>query len=273
MFPYLGLKASTNQAQIDERLKYHPEVFEFFTTDQDVTPSGLNHLKAMIEHVKAAGVDRIVMHHPMKFNGQHNEVAVDRLSNPDAYHFLMQSSENLIQLAIQTNTQVLIHGAYNSPVSDILSNYPSIDSARKVVFNRLDHFKSLGGDHVMFENSISPLFDYGDPVIENLIIEHQYRLCYDTSHGFIVLHGNNSKLKASMAHLRDQVVHYHFVDSMGQFHDSLELGKGAIDWQPLKSVVNPDATDIFEINLKDQMNSQEMRASYQYLRACWQTSG
>ncbi|MGF2385457.1 TIM barrel protein [Lentilactobacillus otakiensis] len=272
MFPYLGLKASTKQSQIDERLQYHPQVFEFFTTEQDVTPSGLIHLRDMIEYVKAAGVSKIVIHHPMKFQGIHNEVAVDQTSHRDGYHFLMRSSEALIKLAIETDTQVLIHGGYNSPLSEILSNYSSIEAARKVVFSRLDYFQSIGGDHVMFENSISPLYDYGDPKLENLVIEHQYRLCYDTSHGFIVLHGDNAKLQASMAHLHDQIVHYHFVDSMGKFHDSLELGKGAIDWSALKSVVNMSATNIFEINLKDQMNSQEMRNSYQYLKACWQTS-
>lgn len=272
MLPYLGLKASTNLAQIDERLRYHPQVFEFFTTADDVTTRGLQHLHDMIDYVKAAGVDKIVMHHPMKFEGQHNEVAVDRNSNPDGYHFLMTSSEDLIKLAIQTNTQVLIHGAYNSPVSEILKKNASLQSARQVVFDRLDQFKALGGDHVMFENSISPLFDFGDPAIEDLVIEHDYRLCYDTSHGFIVLHGDNRQLRASMAHLRNQIVHYHFVGSMGQFHDSLELGKGAIDWRELQSVVNPNATNIFEINLKDQMDSREMRASYRYLQMAWRTT-
>lgn len=272
MFPYLGLKASTNQRQIDERLQYHPQVFEFYTTEPDVTPSGLMHLHDMIDYVKTAGVSKIVIHHPMKFQGNHNEVAVDQITHRDGYQFLIQSSEALIKLAIETNTQVLIHGGYNSPLSEIVSKYSSIKAARKVVFSRLDYFQSIGGNHVMFENSISPLYDYGDPEIENQVIEHHYRLCYDTSHGFIVLHGDNAKLQASMAHLRDQIVHYHFVDSMGKFHDSLELGKGAIDWSALKSVVNTNATNIFEINLKDQMNSQEMRDSYHYLKVSWQTS-
>ena len=269
VFPYPGLKASTNRNQIDERLQYQPKVFEFFTTANDMTPAGLDHLRAMVGHVQDAGVYKIVIHHPMSYQGEHNEVAVDQTSNPDGYQFLMTSSKKLIELAIQMDIQVLIHGAYNSPQSAILSNYPSIEAARKVTFSRLDYFQSIGGEHVMFENSISPLFDFGDPEIERAVIEHQYRLCYDTSHGFIVLHGDNAKLQASLKNLRPQVVHYHLVDSMGKFHDSLELGKGAIDWQSLKSVVNVNATNIFEINLKDQFNSQEMRASYDYLRAAW----
>lgn len=269
MFPYLGLKASTDQRQIDERLQYHPQVFEFFTTADDVTPARLVHLRKMIQHVQATGIEKIVIHHPMKFGATHNEVSVNPKNHPEQYAFMMQSSQELIDLAISTDTQLLIHGAYNSPVTAILADYPSIAAARDAVFKRLDHFRDLGGDHVMFENSISPLFNYGDEAIEDRIIDHRYRLCFDTSHAFIVLHGDNAGLQRSMAQLKSQVVHYHFVDSMGQFHDSLQLGTGAIDWAPLKPLCNQAASNIFEINLKDQFDSREMRASYQYLKRSW----
>ncbi|GAA3193489.1 TIM barrel protein [Lentilactobacillus kefiri] len=269
MFPYLGLKASTNQRQIDERLQYHPQVFEFFTIEADVTSDGLDHLKNMIDYVQNSGVAHVVIHHPMKFEGVHNEVSVDPNTNPKQYQFMMTSSKNLIQIAKQFGIQLLIHGGYNQPVSKIIQQFGSIQAGRKIVFERLDYFKSFGESNVMFENSISPLFDFGDSTVEQAVVEHQYRLCYDTSHGFIVLHGNNQKLQESMRRLQGQVVHYHFVDSMGQFHDSLQLGKGAIDWRPLKQVVNRRATNIFEINLKDQFNSLEMQASYDYLKNLW----
>ncbi len=267
--PFLGLKASTNETQIDERLAYHPQVFEFYTQAQDVTPNGLQHLREMIDHVHQAQVAHVIIHHPMGFKGAHNEMSVNQNMAPDRYRFLMQSSEQLIALARDTNSQLLLHGSYNVPQAEILQQYPSIQAAREVVFNRLDHFQTLGGAHVMFENSISPLFAFGDPTTEQLVIQHGYRLCYDTSHAFIVLHGNNQALQASMARLKSQIVHYHFVDSMGQYHDSLPLGQGKIDWQPLSHLVNPNATNIFEINLKDQNNSQEMRDSYDYLKSEW----
>ncbi|MEE8824607.1 xylose isomerase-like TIM barrel [Lentilactobacillus sunkii] len=269
MFPYLGLKASTNQRQIDERLQYHPQVFEFFTTSDDVTPQGLDHLQQMIEYVQKSGVEHIVMHHPMKFNGQHNEVSVNPDTDRKQYQFMMNSSKALIEVAQQSGTQLLIHGGYNQPVSEILGKFGSISAGRKIVLERLDYFKSLGSSNVMFENSISPLFDFGDPQVESEVLKHHYRLCYDTSHGFIVLHGDNQKLQESMSRLRGQIVHYHFVDSMGQFHDSLTLGKGAIDWQPLKPLVNRNATNIFEINLQDQFDCREMLESYKYLKKVW----
>ena len=62
-----------------------------------------------------------------------------------------------------------------------------------------------------------------------------------------------------------QIVHYHLVDSNGEFHDSLPLGKGKIDWQAVVPLLNPKATSIYEINLADQRDATEQVASHRYL--------
>ena len=54
MFPQLGLKASSDPAQIEDRLKYHPQTFEFFTDVHNFTPAGLAELKAGIRSVQGA---------------------------------------------------------------------------------------------------------------------------------------------------------------------------------------------------------------------------
>lgn len=118
----------------------------------------------------------------------------------------------------------------------------------------------------MFENSISPVFFYGDPAVEDAILAHGYRLAYDVSHAFITVHGDNDRLIASLDHLKEQIVHYHLVDSMGQTHDSLPLGEGRIAWPRVLPHLNPAATDIYEIDLKDQANCAEQVASHQYLQ-------
>lgn len=264
MIPTLGLKANTSRKQIDERLQYHPSVFEFYTDAHDVTPAGLAHLEEVVKYVQSAGIRHIVIHHPMAYDHHHNDVAVSALKDPAGYQFMMTSSEVLIGLAIKLNIQVLIHGGY-SEEKPVIDAFGDLKSARKMIFARLDYFQKIGGEHVMFENSTSPAFDYGDAGLEKTVIEHGYRLCYDISHGFIVLHGDNDKLVQSIARLAPQTVHYHFVDSMGQHHDSLQLGKGRIDWQRVMQVVNPKATNIYEIDLADQNDSREMRASHQYL--------
>ncbi|MCH5463024.1 TIM barrel protein [Lactobacillus sp. LC28-10] len=264
MMPSLGLKASTSLEQINERLQYKPSVFEFYTDAHDMTTNGLAHLEEMVKYVQSTGIRHIVIHHPMAYDHHHNEVGVSALKDPAGYQFMMSSADALIELAIKLNVQVLIHGGY-SDKDAVINAFGDLETARKVIFARLDYFQNIGGHHVMFENSISPTFDYGDEEIEEAVIAHHYRLCYDISHAFIVLHGDNDKLVKSIAHLAIQTVHYHFVDSMGLQHDSLQLGKGKIDWQQVMKVVNPKATNIYEIDLEDQNDSREMRASHDYL--------
>lgn len=262
--PRLGLKSSTSLEQINDRLQYHPAVFEFYTDAHDMTENGLAHLTEMVNYVKAAGVRDIVIHHPMAFDHHHNEVGVSALKDPDSYRFMMGSSDALIELAVKLNVQVLIHGAYSDD-RDAIDAFGSLKAARQIVFDRLDYFQKLGGNHVMIENGTSPVFDYGDPEVEHAVMTHHYCLCYDISHGFIVTHGNNDKLIRSIERLAPQTVHYHLVDSMGDHHDSLTLGDGRVDWFRVMQVVNPKATSIYEIDLANQDDCAEMRASHDYL--------
>lgn len=82
MFPQLGLKASSDPAQIEDRLKYHPQTFEFFTDVHNFTPAGLAELKAGIRSVQGAGIDQIVIHQPMKFGDIHSELAAPQTAFP-----------------------------------------------------------------------------------------------------------------------------------------------------------------------------------------------
>lgn len=150
-------------------------------------------------------------------------------------------------------------------IDDRLKHHPTIADARQAVYHRLDRFARAGRDHIMFENSIAPVFAYGHPDQENEILAHHYRLAFDTSHCFIELHGDNQGLLASLRHLAPAVVHYHLVDSLGQTHDSLTLGTGKINWAGVLPLLNPAASSIYEINLHDQTNCAEQLASHRYL--------
>ena len=161
---------------------------------------------------------------------------------------------------------MLIHGSYSRQTAEFLSLYPDLAHAEEYVFKRLDHFKDLGKEHVMFENSISPVFYYGDEALDAKILAHDYRLAFDTSHCFIKWQGDNAKLMTALARLKQNIVHYHLVDSLGQTHDSLELGKGKIAWENILPLLNEDATNIFEIVLKDQTNALEQVNSFKYLK-------
>lgn len=264
--PQLGLKGSSARQQIDDRLQHHPQVYEFFTAASDFTPDGYQHLATAIQYVQSRGITKIVLHHPMKFHQYHSDVVAPEKDFPDLYRFIETTTEQLIRLADDYHVQVLVHGGYSGEeVQHMVDLYPSLAAARQAVYNRLDRFARAGGERIMFENSIAPVFAYGYPAEEDEILAHHYRLAFDTSHCFIELHGDNAGLQASLKHLAPAVVHYHLVDSMGQTHDSLPLGTGKIDWAPVLPLLNPKASSIYEINLKDQANCQEQLDSHDYL--------
>lgn len=264
--PQLGLKGSSSREQIDDRLRYQPQVYEFFTAANDFTPAGYQHLREAIQYVQSRGVRHIVLHHPMSFGEYHADVVAPEKDYPELYRFIEETTTQLLRLADDLDVQVLVHGGYAGPtVEYMVALYPSVQAARDAVYQRLDRFAQAGGDHIMFENSIAPVFAYGDPAQEDEILAHHYRLAFDTSHCFIELHGDNQGLQASLSHLAPAVVHYHLVDSLGQTHDSLTLGTGKIDWAGVLPRMNPQASSIYEINLHDQGDCQEQLASHAYL--------
>lgn len=261
----LGLKASSDLRQVKDRLRYHPSVFEFFTEETDFTKDGLKRLLAAIEEVKAAGVKRIVLHHPMRYKETFTELIAPQEQCRDLYYFIDKSTNDLLQLAFDYDLQVLVHGSYSRQTDKFIALYPNLRAAQLAAFKRLDHFKNLGKDHIMFENSISPVFYYGEKAMDEEILAKNYRLAFDTSHCFIKVKADNDKLLASLTRLKDQVVHYHLVDSYGQKHDSLALGLGLIDWKRVLPILNPHASSIYEINLKNQFDASEQVRSHEYL--------
>lgn len=248
--PQLGLKGSSSRKQIDDRLRHQPQVYEFFTAANDFTPEGYQHLREAIQYVQLRGVHHIILHHPMNFGEYHADVVAPEKDYPELYRFIEETTAQLIRLADDLNVQVLVHGGYAGPtVEHMVALYPSVQAARDAVYQRLDHFARAGGD----------------PAQEDEILAHHYRLAFDTSHCFIELHGDNQGLQASLSHLAPAVVHYHLVDSLGQTHDSLTLGSGKIDWAGVLPLLNPKASSIYEINLRDQSNFQEQLESHAYL--------
>ncbi|KRL01176.1 TIM barrel protein [Liquorilactobacillus capillatus] len=264
--PVLGLKAGSDPKQVKDRLQYSPVVFEFFTNEADFTSEGIKRLEYDLQWVKAEATNKIILHHPMRFRGEFTELVAPEKKFPELRKFIYQSTEKLLQLAFDNNVQVLVHGSYARHTQFFIDMYPSLAAARQAVYLQLDKLAEWGKDHIMFENSISPIFYYGEREEENTIIARKYRLAFDTSHCFIKCAGDNKILQQSLRHLKEQIVHYHLVDSMGENkHDSLTLGQGKIDWKEVLPLLNPQATSIYEINLRNQEDAKEQVESHRYL--------
>ena len=92
----LGLKGSSARQQIDDRLQYHPTVYEFYTNAADFTPSGIAHLDEAVQYVQSKGIKHIVIHHPMVYKQWHSEVVAPESAYPDLYRFIETSTEELL---------------------------------------------------------------------------------------------------------------------------------------------------------------------------------
>ncbi len=92
----------------------------------------------------------------------------------------------------------------------------TLQKHKDVALARMIAFAQEAPGHVVFENSMSPIFRYGDPAFEARLLRWRLPLAYDTSHTFITLRGDNERLIASLRNLKPLVRHYHLVDSMGR---------------------------------------------------------
>lgn len=262
----LGLKSSADPNQVESRLKHQPSVFEFYTSEENFTKEGLSGLEQGIRRVKDAGIRDIILHHPVFYRGEMLELVAKADCHPQLVDFIDYSTRTLLDLAAKYDIQVLVHGSYEKQTHAFIADYRSLAEATEVLWQRLDTYQDLGKDRIMFENSISPLFCFGDRELEREIFKRGYRLAYDVSHAFIALKGNQEALEESLAYLKDHIVHYHLVDSKGQEHDSLPLGQGSIDWKRVIPLLNPKATGIYEIDLADMLDPKEQLASHAYLQ-------
>ena len=125
----LGLKAGINDQQIADRMQYQPTYFEFHLTAEDVTPNGLVRLREKIRYVRSQQVERIILHHPMSFEGHHIELSMNEASSPARYRFLWQSTLDLLQLAKAEDVQLLVHGSYDDPIEELTTGYGNITDA------------------------------------------------------------------------------------------------------------------------------------------------
>lgn len=267
MFPVrLGLKASCDPIQVASRLTYQPEIFEFYTSEHDFTPQGLKMLRDAIETVKMSGVKHIILHQPMKYQGQFLELVAHPAHKPELVSFINETTKTLLELANAFDCKVLVHGSYDLREKDLLDPFETLKDAQDYLFSRIDALWQLGGNRIMFENGISNLFSFGYPDFDQVLLQKGYPLAYDISHAFIFLNRDNVALQRSLSTLKKNIVHYHLVDSFGKRHDSLPLGQGKVDWAKLLPLLNSRATSIYEINLANVTNPKEQVASHAYLK-------
>lgn len=268
----LGLKGSTSQGQIEDRLKYNPETYEFHLVWEDLIDT--SDLIFKIGYVFSSGVKNIILHHPMTDNkGRRVESYVSKEKEPERYENWKNSTlilNDIVEMFKNKGHKIkaLVHICYGgkSPTHRDLG-YTDKEAQDSLFKNISYMFEKVGGN-IFYENGAQKIntLSLHNLRIQRFFIDNFIPVCLDISHLYISTDGSNEILEDTMVALKMNIVHYHIVDSLGVVHDSLSLGKGTIDWKMVKSNLNKYATNIFEIGLKDQLDCTEMIESYNYLK-------
>ena len=236
----IRLKAALDWDQISDRLKYNPEILELHVKEEDLYQPGK--VVEFIRTVKAKGV-KVYLHHPSRFKGQYLDIIS---SNREMLKFYDWSSKELATICKQENVKCVVHCHYAHSESSQIADRASRMKVRK----RIEKILSVCGDSFLWEDTTQGIFSAENPYLwEEIVQPLDLPLNIDISHSFISLKGNNEALHRHLDRFHSFAKYYHLVDSNGEFHDALPLGKGKIDWPMVKSYVQ-DTDFIFEVDLK-----------------------
>lgn len=244
------VKSAVIEKQIQDRLQYQPEVFEFHLVESDLYGEKRKELQEAIRHVQSQGA-KVYLHHPMK-TGSHY---LDIISyHPEVRSFYTESSRILHEICAEHHIRCVVHCNYATSDKSIEINSENSQEVKK----EIEKILSFGRNSFLWEDSITGVFSYKNPeLIDTVIRPLALPLVQDISHSFIALEGDNKKLLDVTSTISPFVEYLHVVDSMGEHHDSLILGEGKIDWHNIKPfTVGKDF--IFEINCDNMLDCTPM---------------
>jgi len=243
------LKTAVNPRDIADRMQYRPEILEFHLVEEDL----YNRKKELIDaiaYIQSQGV-RVYLHHPMKLGNQ----TLDIISNyPEVRAFYRESCHILFELCSMYDIKCVLHCNYAQSDNSIQIS----DGITSLVKKEIENILTYGRDKFLWEDSIDGTFSFKNPQLFTHIIQPLHLpLVQDISHSFIALSGDNEKLLSVTKMIAPYVQYMHLVDSFGQSHDGLPLGKGLIQWDKIKQFTY-GKDFIFEISLENVHNCSPM---------------
>ncbi len=260
----VNLKCSLAPAQIADRLKYRPSIIELQLFAPDLTEP--NRIIETIGALKAQGV-RVYLHHPMTVQGRF----LDILSpDPAVAAYYRTSSLLLDEICQRCDVLCVVHPHYSKCESGHIdgSNRQDLLARTEALREALRRLNAELSGRFLWENAPCGLFSTENPHwISEIMRPLNLPVCYDISHAFMGLRGDNQATRLDLVEAFPFTRYYHVVDSVGsQLHDALELGQGAIRWQSLKSYIL-QRDFIFEIDLKNYEDCTPMIRSCEYFEA------
>lgn len=253
----LGLKGSIDDEQFLNRVKYQPDILEIHTFEEDFFGKRRLLLEERIKECEEKGIE-VLLHHPIKYNGELNNIMDSRYEYSRYYDL---STRIMASILTEYGIKGVIHLMYRGDVPKELTE----EEYRKVR-HRVKEYNRMSEGRFLWENSVKTANLKEGDLLARLVKELDLNVCFDISHMYQALNGDNEKLIGKMAKYKPNIKHYHIVDSYGKVHDSLELGKGTIDWNRVKKEINKDCTYIYEIELEEYSDCKEQMNSWRYIK-------
>ncbi|WP_251551549.1 sugar phosphate isomerase/epimerase family protein [Neobacillus muris] len=252
----LGLKCSCQPEQLNDRLKYSPDIVELHLYEDDLFGAKRQQLENTISMLTKKGI-QVFLHHPTKYHGSYLNINHEREEDYLFYHL---TSRILAEICLTYSIKCVIHPHYIVTDASAVNK----ENTDKIV-KEIQKIISYTGDVFLWENSINGVFTAQNPNwYDDVVKPLNLPLAYDISHAFISFKGDNDLLIKQIIQLDSHIQYFHVVDSEGKRHDGLPLGEGSIDWKPIIPYLLTRPY-IYEIVLKDRTDASEMVESHNYL--------
>ena len=262
----LGLKCRLLDEQINDRLSHSPDIFEIQLTDEDIT----NPAKTAdtIRNALTIFGGNLYLHAPMRVGDMYVTGLCPRGDASLGYRALFfDVFERSYRIASILGSKLVYHLSYTqSPFASVVN-----PDTKQAMWDTLGQIHSGAYPLALLENSAASGYgDFTNFDVQRAIHSLNIPLCFDVSHVFIARNGDNIALVNTISALAGKIRYVHLADSMGLVHDGLPLGDGLISWASVKKCLKdlPHHPDyIFEVDLKDYNNCDEMLASRRFYDA------
>jgi len=243
----IGLKSCWHKYQIANRLAHNPPIIELYLNNGDLE-NNIDEIKTTIKKLKAKGTE-VTIHQP----NYYKRVSITLAAKNCEITKISEECYGIIyELCEKYALKGFIMHAYQSDFYK--KNKKLIDKNRFI--RQLNNQKEWHSK-ILLENSTVGFFKSGKDM-EDIAKKTGVALCIDLCHLHIT-YQNNNKLERAIKNLKPHTKYYHIVDSTGTAHDSLEIGKGTIDFARIAKYLH---SGIIEVNCKNQVTADEMIRSY-----------
>jgi sugar phosphate isomerase/epimerase len=256
---FIRLKTNLREHCVQDRLQYDPDIVELHLELHDLLEE--RKLRSTIRMLQNKGI-RVYLHQPSRREGVYLDILTADEPLFDAY---MDTARRLDRVCREEQVRCVIHAHYHVPKG--AAQHALTKGNSRVLRERIERVLAFAADRFLWEDSTAGLFSCENPyLLSDIVKPLRLPLNVDVSHAFIALRGDNALLRDILTATKPYAQYYHLVDSMGQKHDSLQLGQGRIDWEMVAPFVI-DRDFIFEIALAgDHSDCTPMIESAAYFR-------